>query len=174
MNIFVLDYNHKKCAEYHCDKHVVKMPLETTQMLSTVFYRYNEEGPYKIVHQKHPCTLWAGQTLENYRWLWRLGIALCKEYTYRYERIHACERVLYLIKSPPTGLIARGFTKFAQAMPEEYKNSDPILAYQDYYYYDKQLARDICTWKKRKIPPFMEDLTSYHSRLNQNPSQDYK
>ena len=86
MNIFLLDYDHETCAQYHCDKHVVKMPLESTQMLSTVHWRHNAEGPYLPVHQKHPCTLWAGQTVENYKWLWRLGIALCKEYTFRYEK----------------------------------------------------------------------------------------
>ena len=77
INIFLLDYNVTQCAQYHCDKHIVKMPLETTQMLSTVHWRYENKGPYLPVHEKHPCTLWAGQTVENYVWLWRLGIALC-------------------------------------------------------------------------------------------------
>jgi hypothetical protein len=57
------------------------MPLETAQMLSSVYARYDEEGPYLPVHQKHPCTLWAGSTIENYKWLWNLGNALLKEYT---------------------------------------------------------------------------------------------
>ena len=64
MNIFIINWDHITCAEWHCDKHVVKMPLETTQMLSTVHRRYSSDGPYLPVHQKHPCTLWAGQTIE--------------------------------------------------------------------------------------------------------------
>ena len=129
INIFLLDYNVTQCAKYHCDKHVVKMPLESTQMLSTVHWRY-----------------------ENYIWLWKLGIALCKEYTYRYEKVHACERVLAILRSPPILLKERGVTKHPQAMPDEYKCSDPIQAYHDYYINEK--AR-ICSWKKREIPPFM-------------------
>ena len=101
MNIFILDWQHKTCAEYHCDKHVVKMPLETTQMLSTVHWRYNNDGPYLPVHQKHPCTLWAGQTVENYIWLWKLGIALCEEFTHRYDKVHSCERILAILRLPP-------------------------------------------------------------------------
>ena len=107
MNIFILDWQHKTCAEYHCDKHVVKMPLETTQMLSTVHWRYNNDGPYLPVHQKHPCTLWAGQTVENYIWLWKLGIALCKEFTHRYDKVHSCERILAILRLPPVQLTAR-------------------------------------------------------------------
>jgi len=161
MNIFILDWDHATCVQYHCDKHVVKMPLETCQMLSTVHWRYEVPGPYKAVHQKHPCTLWAGQSVENYRWLWKLGLALCKEYTYRYEKVHACERVIAMLRCPPVGLQARGFTKPAQAMPDEYKHHDALVAYQQYYIGEK--AR-LSTWKKRVIPPFMKEAMSSHSQ----------
>ena len=152
MNIFLLDYDHETCARYHCDKHVVKMPLETTQMLCTVNWRYNQEAPYKPVHQKHPCTLWAGETVNNYRWLWKLGISLCKEYTFRYNRVHACEKILAIVKDPPVELTNTGLTKFAQAMPDEYKNADVIKAYHQYYNGEK---KRLAVWKKRKTPPFM-------------------
>lgn len=152
MNIFILDWDHETCARWHCDKHVVKMPLETAQMLSTVHHRYTGDGPYRAIHQKHPCTLWAGQTVENYRWLWRLGKHLCREYTYRYEKTHSCERVLAILRCPPVELTARGFTKPAQAMPDEYKTHDTITAYQNYYIYEK--AR-LSAWRKRQTPPFM-------------------
>mgnify|MGYP003112090789 FL=1 len=157
MNIFILDWDHETCVQWHCDKHVVKMPLETCQMLSTVHHRYSNDGPYKPVHQKHPCTLWAGQTVENYRWLWKLGIELCKEYTYRYEKTHACERILALLRCPPISLKARGFTKPAQAMPEEYKHGDTVVAYRNYYIHEK--AR-LSTWRKRPTPLFMQGVMS--------------
>ena len=67
MNIFYLDQDIQTCVEYHCDKHVVKMPLETTQMLCTVYHRYGAIAPYKPVHAKHPCTLWAGNNVLNYK-----------------------------------------------------------------------------------------------------------
>ena len=154
MNIFLLNWDIETNAQWHCDKHVVKMPLETTQMLSTVYHRYTNDGPYKPVHQKHPCTLWAGETVLNYLYLHKLGIALCKEYTYRYRRKHACEKVLALIPEPPVELKQRGYTKPYQAMPEEYKDDNPIIAYRNYYINEK--AR-FCKWKKRSIPPFMKN-----------------
>ena len=153
MNIFLLDWDHEQCARWHCDKHVVKMPLETTQMLSTVHWRYDEPGPYRPVHQKHPCTLWAGQTLTNYQWLLKLGLALCDEYTYRYGRVHGCQKVLQLLTNAPQQLTAQGFTPFAQAMPPEYKDHDPIAAYRRYYINDKA---KLCVWKTRPTPPWMQ------------------
>ena len=154
MNIFILDWDVTTCAQWHCDKHVVKMPLETTQMLSTTHWRYDNPAPYKPVHQKHPCTLWAGQTITNYMWLWKLGMALCEEYSYRYGKVHGCQKVLQLLRSPPERLTAHGFTKPAQAMPDDYKHSDTITAYQTYYIHDKA---DLCKWKNRPIPPFMRE-----------------
>ena len=157
MNIFVLDYDHTTCAQYHCDKHIVKMPLETAQMLSSVYARYNEEGPYLPVHGKHPCTLWAGNTVENYKWLWKLGNALLKEYTYRYERTHKCAEVMALLRCPPKQLTARGFTKFAQAMPDEYKHTDVVTAYRNYY---RGAKRNLAVWSKREPPAFMEEVNA--------------
>jgi hypothetical protein len=61
MNIFLLDSNIKKCAQYHCDKHVVKMILESAQILSTVLRLNGVDQGYKTTHANHPCTLWAGK-----------------------------------------------------------------------------------------------------------------
>ena len=155
MNIFILHPDQSLCAKYHCDKHIVKMPLETTQKLCSVQWRYNSTAPYLKVHTKHPCTLWAGDTVDNYKWLWEFGIELCKEYTYRYERTHACEKVLAIIKNPPVELTKKGTTLFPQAMPEEYKHRDPVVAYREYYKHEK---RRFAKWKKRKTPPFMVQM----------------
>ena len=40
MNIFVLDESPVTSAQMQCDKHIVKMPLETAQMLCSVWHRY--------------------------------------------------------------------------------------------------------------------------------------
>ena len=163
MNIFVLDLVPERAAEYHCDKHVVKMPLETAQILSTVHWRYGNEAPYKPTHDRHPCTIWAGQTVENYIWAWRLGMALCKEYTYRYDRKHACERVLQILRMPPLRLTDRGCTPFAKAMPEQYIYPTATASYRAYYQHEK--AR-LCTWPRRTTPPFMEEAMQ---RLSTSP-----
>ena len=82
MNIFVLDLDPKKAAIQQIDKHVVKMPLETAQMLCTALGRHGLEGtPYKQAYKKHPCTIWAGDNRNNFQWLVKHGIALSEEYT---------------------------------------------------------------------------------------------
>lgn len=162
MNIFVLDRIPETAAQYHCDKHVVKMPLETAQILSAVHWRYGNEPPYALTHPNHPCTLWAGQTVENYRWLVRLGLALCKEYTHRYDKRHGSERVIQLLRMPPLQLTARGFTAFAKAVPEQYIMADTVGSYRAYYQNEK--AR-ISAWTRREIPPFMVEAMQQLSTL---------
>ena len=165
MNIFYLDPDIQKCVELHCDKHVVKMPLETTQMLCTVHYRYGGDAPYKPVHAKHPCTLWAGNFYLNYRWLWDFGIALCQEYTHRYNKVHACEAVLNKIKYPPKDIpdsqdhslyTHNELSAPPQCMPNEYKDpQDTVNAYRQYYQHTKA---DFCRWTKRPTPYFMKNF----------------
>jgi hypothetical protein len=156
MNIFVLDYDPQKAAQYHHDKHVVKMVLESCQILSTAYSKHGEIGPYQPTHAQHPCVVWAAQTATNYRWLWKLGWALAEEYTYRYEKTHACQRILALLRCPPVNLRAQGHTRFPQCMPEQFIAGDTVVAYRSYYIGEKLSGS---TWKKRGPPPFVRALT---------------
>tara|TARA_R100000329_G_C7617441_1_gene219299 strand:+ start:299 stop:772 length:474 start_codon:yes stop_codon:yes gene_type:complete len=147
MNIFVLDLDPKVCAEYHCDKHVVKMILETAQMMCTTLNELGYETPYKPVHSKHPCTLWMKRSLGNYRWAMELVKYLNREYKLRYnkETNHRSYDVIQQLPVPnPDDIPNGGITPFAQAMPDEYKNNDPVVAYRKYYINDK---RKFATWK---------------------------
>ena len=76
MNIFVLDLDPRKCAEYHNNRHVVKMVLETSQLLCGVHWVGGSEAPYKLSHRNHPCAIWSRECIENYIWLCDLGMAL--------------------------------------------------------------------------------------------------
>ena len=108
MNIFFLDFNIEKCAQYHCDSHIVKMPLETAQLLCSVHHVLSSkiDIPYKLSHQNHPCAIWARTSLGNYKFLCRLGIHLCIEYTHRYNKIHASQDViLFCSKNIPTNFL---------------------------------------------------------------------
>ena len=98
MNIFVLDECPVISAQMQCDKHVVKMPLETAQMLCSVFHRHGlgDKVPYKEAHRNHPCTLWAGDSADNFIWLWKHGMELCFEYTRRYNKIHNVSKLLWI------------------------------------------------------------------------------
>lgn len=147
MNIFVLDRNPIIAAQLHLDKHVVKMPLETAQMLSSI-----NGGPYKITHKNHPCTVWARQTKGNYNWLVQLGFALCNEYSFRYSKRHKCRDVIDRLQCAPDFIPDGDRTPFAQAMPDECKREDAVEAYQEYYRVHK--AR-IAKWTRRETPDFM-------------------
>lgn len=152
MNIFVLDTDPATAAQMHLDKHVVKMPLETAQMLCTINAGYDIPVPYKPTHKNHPCTVWANSSKANYQWLVELGLSLCKEYTYRYKKVHACQKIIEALRVCPTNIPDGSLTKFAQAMPDDCKQDDAQQAYQAYY---KQHKNHIAKWTGRSVPSFM-------------------
>ena len=82
MNIFILDANIKKCARYHCDQHVVKMILESVQIMCTALNKKGFDTPYKSTHINHPCVLWTEKSYDNFLWLSRLAYALNDELPY--------------------------------------------------------------------------------------------
>lgn len=109
-------------------------------------------APYKRSYYNHPCTIWVRESKQNYEWLLQHADGLSKEYTFRYGKYHKCNLVLdwcnqnyYKLKLPEKGL-----TKFAQAMPDQYKNKDAVLAYRQYYLNEK--AR-IAKWVKGRQQP---------------------
>jgi len=160
MNIFVLSLCPFLCAKQHNDKHCVKMILEYAQMLCTAHHLCNnnpDENIYKIAHKNHPCTIWVRQTVGNYCWLYILFRALCKEYTYRYNKIHKCETKLMEILNDIPELIPIGnMTTFQQAMPDDVKHKNSIIAYRQYYINYKS---SFCIWKKRE-KPYWYNLTT--------------
>ena len=150
MNVFLLDKNITKCAQYHCDQHVVKMILESTQILCTVSYLHGLFVPYKPSHQKHPCTIWAGSSLDNWLWLKELVNALNDEYKYRYEasKNHKSFEVAVKLKKPH--LEQLGLLDHPQVMPDEYKiPGNPVRAYRNFYRGSKS---KFATWRKGNIP----------------------
>lgn len=152
MNIFVLDTNIQRCAEYHNDKHVVKMILETTQLLNNALSVANKDYKpiYRITHKKHPCSVWATESIANFNWLLDLGLALCSEYFFRYNRRHKCEEVLKLFGNINIYLPQLNITPFKLCMPNEYKIiGNPVLSYRNYYMGSK---RHIAKWSVRGVP----------------------
>lgn len=144
MNIFVLDENPARAAEMACDKHVVKMVLETAQMLCSVVRASGGWAPYRKTHSRHPCTLWAAQSAANWEWLLNHGAALCAEYTKRYGKRHKSQSVIEYCKNFPIEFETQEPTPFAQAMPEEYKNENAVQAYRAYYHGEKS---SFATWR---------------------------
>ena len=150
MNIFVLDKDPAVAARMMCDKHVVKMILESVQMLCTVARsKGHDDAPYRATHANHPCTKWVGHSRRNWEWLIEHTQALCQEYTRRYKKIHKCEAVLQWAKGLAIALPDTGLTPFALAMPDIYKVKDPVQSYRNYYLGDKSR---FAKWKTGNVP----------------------
>jgi len=140
MNIFYLDKSPYLAAKHQYNKHVVKMILESAQMLCTAHHVYgNAEQklnvPYKQAHLNHTSTIWVRQCRANYRWLYLHMLALGNEYTERYGKthmtIHECAEFLNV---PPVHIPDGDFCEPPQAMPDQYKVPGcSITAYWNYY-----------------------------------------
>ena len=140
MNIFYLSDCPEKAAQVQYNKHVVKMILESAQMLCTAHHHFNngDKVPYKKAHYNHPSSIWVRENANHYDWLYKHMMALGREYTKRYNKIHLtikkCKHILSLL---PPGLEFKKFKQPPQCMPDKYKDKCSIKAYWNYYIGDK-------------------------------------
>lgn len=140
MNIFILDIDPGLAAQFHADKHVVKMILESAQLLSTAHYALDGVvRDYKPTHINHPCSIWTRQTTSNYTWLYSLFKELSAEYTRRYGKEHKSWATLKdVLRVAPRSILRDTMTPFALAMPDKYKSGNPVTSYRNYYKGEKQ------------------------------------
>lgn len=185
MNIFYLDYHQPTCAEYHVDKHCVKMILEYAQLLSTAhrvidgveyvdassgrkIKRWKlgnsyEDILYKATHINHPSAIWARQSYDNYMWLAQMLVELSKEYTYRYGKIHKCQEIglIDALQYAPFNIKPGVFSEPTPAMPDKYiVAGDSLQSYHNYYNGSKV---PLFSWKNRPIPRFVTEEDCYES-----------
>lgn len=173
MNIFVVHENPIIAARSLCDKHVVKMIVEGCQMLSTIHRMASSHvlhAPvelYKQSFMNHPCTIWARESVDNYKWLTYHTHELSNEYTHRYGKVHkAHDMTKWFIFNIPYIIKKQQLTPFAQAMPDKYKNKCAIQAYRDYYIHEK--AR-FAKWKFTEPPQwFTESVTNVSMQVLQS------
>lgn len=175
MNMFGVAETQREIAEMQCDKHAVKMPVESGQMLSTahrilegtkelrpsvsgkrmVKYfkladRVKEKTLYKVAHAKHPCTLWTMETKENYKWHFKLWHEMLLEYLYRYKKMHKSWELFDYLETPPAGIPDGPLTQLPLCMPEQYKCDDIIQSYRNFYMGEKAA---FATWNKNRQQP---------------------
>ena len=178
MNIFILDNDPVTAAQLQCDKHVVKMIVESAQMLSTahrmldgvvqtrpsksgkrqVKYwvhpdKHMEISLYAAVHTGHPCTVWSMISNNNYNWHYVHFVALCEEYKYRYGKIHMTDiRLRHVLESPPKNIPVGPLTKQPLAMKSnpECMFDDVVKSYRSFY--QTKQERFKMAWTKRNIP----------------------
>ena len=153
MNIFYLHRDAREAARMACDKHVVKMVIETAQMLCVAHTRLrrvaNEKGLYLPVHVNHPSTKWARENRAQYEWLYQHFVALCDEYTHRYGKVHMTDQKLREKLSVSPDLPEGEFTDPPQCMFDDVKTEDTVEAYREYYrVYKSGFAR----WTGRNVP----------------------
>lgn len=163
MNIFYLSHDTKECAKFHNDRHTVKMILEYAQLLSTAHRvidgvlttdRGGKSGRqrttyilpdnrdvvlYRATHINHPSAIWCRVRESHYRWLFSLWIALMEEYTFRYGKNHACEKLIAYLNKPPNNIeYGGGFDGPTPAMPDDVKvKGDSLKSYRNYYIKNK-------------------------------------
>jgi hypothetical protein len=143
MNVFILSTNPVEAAQMQCDRHVVKMVLESAQIMSTV-----ADGPYKPTHVNHPCVVWARANRVNYNWLAMHALALCEEYTLRYGKVHKCQPIIAKLANM-SNQFPIGVSEFVQCMPDECRMPDPVDAYRKYYH-----TKGFAQWNKCRPAPY--------------------
>lgn len=175
MNIFVLDADPVTAAKMHCDKHTVKMILETAQLLSTAHrvldgqsvevddgaggtvlrphqlrFPGRNNALYKVTHINHPCTVWVRQNTFTYDWTFVLFCNLLEEYTFRYGKTHKCQELQQFFWYRPENLpLNHDDVPFAQAMPDDCKDPSAVVAYRNYY---NRYKHSFAKWTRRPQP----------------------
>lgn len=155
MNIFYVNEDPEKAAQDLPNKLIVKMPLETAQLLSTAINELSghQASKYKTTHKNHPSAIWARTSVLNFDWLFRHGIALCDEYTFRYGKTHKCKEVILDCQDKFLNLtlnLKKDLTEMPKCMPDKYKEiKNPVEAYRAYMIGEKQ---HYAKWTKREMP----------------------
>lgn len=162
MNIFFVDNDPYDAARQLVDKHVVKMIVESAQLLSTahrlidgndnIIDDERQDVLYKVTHRNHPCSVWVRESIQNYLWLVDHFHGLLQEYTHRYGKTHKCQSMLYVLQTPPVNLKNYDWTSPPSCMPDEYKVGTLVDNYRQYY----RLAKaHIHNWKYRDRPSWV-------------------
>lgn len=191
MNLFILNENPIIAAQEQCDKHVVKMIVESGQMLSTVhrmldgketrrpsasgktnvkYWRLDDSQMevtlYRAVHMNHPCTVWTRESSANYQWHYEHFVALCDEYQYRYGKVHKTDiQLRYPLSQMPKNIPTGEMTQFKLAMksnPECMFPNDPVKSYR--MFYQTKQDRFSMDWTKRKTPEWFNVIKSKDKR----------
>jgi hypothetical protein len=176
MNIFSVDSDPYQAAEWLVDRHVIKMILESVQLLSTAhrvldgteYIGQSKSGRkakrwllpddrehilYGATHVSHPSAVWCRETSGNYEWLYRHFQALCLEYNHRYGKWHKCMDMWDHLSMTPRNIKQGDLQEFSVAMDKQYiVSTDPIENYRNYYKIGKARMHK---WTKRNPPPWL-------------------
>lgn len=172
MNIFILDDDPKIAAQMHCDKHLIKMILESVQILCSVFHKKTPHlsPPYKLTHANHPVCVFANASQGNFEWLLDHSRALCEEYTKRYKKIHKSQEVLnwcidnkeelyFFFKDLQPFVVAIAADKECRKQVPNFDKLSAVEQYRLYYVFDKTFAK----WKYSETPEWYLNMKKQHN-----------
>jgi Pyrimidine dimer DNA glycosylase len=166
VNFFLLSWDPDECVKAMFDKHIVKMPLETCQLLSTTWWllepdvakKWNQKNRIykKLSNHNHGVCKWVSETEENYRIMIRFGLKMCEEFQFRQGCRHSAhDKMEFLNRSrSPNGFVQQGLTDLYLAMPDKYKDKDPVVAYRKLYMSEEK--NYMAAWKNRGPPNWWE------------------
>jgi hypothetical protein len=185
MNLFFLSRSPSAAAAAHANRHVVKMVLETAQLLSTAHRVSDGERAagvsqsgraatlwrlpdcsrdallYRATHVNHPVAVWIRSSRAHYAYAFELFVELLREYTFRYDKVHACTKLVDALADAPARAPDAGWTDPPTCMPEEFRVSpDPVACYQAYYRVGKA---DLLQYKRREPPAWLAPPTAVSS-----------
>jgi hypothetical protein len=174
MNIFFLDEDPRIAATYHHDRHVLKMIVESAQLLCSVHHlnpksTLDKNRLYKLTHKNHPMACWVRECPDNYYWLGCLAKFLCEEYTYRFSKIHKTANLVAYLRTSCDHLFSPAtrptiqfdnflITEPPLCMPPVFQIGDTVASYRDYYYYEKRFNKNgqpMDKYTVRSRPPFL-------------------
>ena len=153
MNVFACDADPRMAAIALADRHVIKMTLETAQILSTTGILLGKPVPggYRATHRHHPVTVGCVECPDYRAWVWEHGLALASEYTFRFGREHKSQIVIenaeFLTDEAPPSPHLWALARFPLAMDDEHKQDDPFDSYREY------LRVKYAGWASKGRPP---------------------
>ena len=169
MNIFVVETDPVEAAQALCDKHVPKMTVESVQMLVSALRRHGATDddvpltakgtPHRGGYANHPSTRWVGESISNFNWLFEHAYALCEEFSFRFNKEHACLKQLDKIVDSSHLLPDGELTDIALAVGDAFHErlgfkqapiDEAVDIYREFYIIDKE---SFAVWSKGRPAP---------------------
>jgi len=167
MNIFYLDPAPRRAVDFMSNKHIVKMVLESAQLLSTAHQVLDSKTHidgvelYKVAHLNHPSSVWVRSNRHHYNWLYEHFMELCREYTQRYKKTHTTEvKLSHVLSKAPENIPSKIFESPPKCMPDQYKKKSAVRSYLSYYANEKLFTdEDKKRFKRQlfKLKNYMEE-----------------
>lgn len=174
MNIFATSYYPQEAARWLDDRRLLKMILESSQLLANALYRANlarlaplrkDGSPYPCAFLDHPCSRWVSESRENYGWLLQHAQQMVLEYRARFGKVHCMDEQLARMTDRDIRghLPAVHKTPFANCTP--FKDQPAITAYRFALAQKWKKAEHRPRWTNAEEPKWRSEAESLSTKL---------